>query len=153
MSIIGKIVATEKNPTTVDDFFFWTSQDEILNPFDVIKVEHINNSITYGVIEEICHITDAPSYLTNYISNDFGDVQAPSNTERIGMNYIKAKVIGNTKYIYIPVINEAKVSLANREEVENALGLDNVKNPIVCGYIQMYDNASDDKKSSITSFV
>jgi uncharacterized protein len=146
MPIIGKIVATEKNPTTVDDFFFWTSQNEILNPFDVIKVEHINNSITYGVVEEICHITDAPSYLTNFISNDFGDVQAPSNTERIGMNYIKAKVISNTKNIYIPVINEAKVSLANRSEVENALGLDDVKNPIVCGYIQMYDNASDDKK-------
>jgi hypothetical protein len=146
MSIIGKIVATEKNPTTVDDFFFWTSQNEILNPFDVIKVEHIKDSITYGVVEEICHITDAPSYLTNFISNDFGDVQAASNTERIGMNYIKAKVIHNTENIYIPVINEAKVSLASRVEVEKALGLDNVKNPIVCGYIQMYDNASEDKK-------
>jgi hypothetical protein len=146
MSIIGKIVATEKNPTTVDDFYFWTIQNEILNPFDVIKVDHINDSITYGVVEEICHITDAPSYLTNFISNDFGDVQAHSNTERIGMNYIKAKVIGNTKNIYIPVINESKVSLANRTEVEDALGLDNVKNPIVCGYIQMYDNTTDDRR-------
>lgn len=145
-SIIGKITATEKNPTTVDDFYFWTLQNEILNPFDVIKVSHIKESTTYGVVEEICHITDAPSYLTNFISNDFGDVTSHSNTERIGMNYIKAKVIGNTKNIYIPVINGSSVSLANRKEVENALGLDDVKNPIVCGYIQMYDNTADDKK-------
>jgi DNA helicase HerA-like ATPase len=146
MSIIGKVAATEKIPTTVDDFYFWTSQEEILNPFDVIKVEHINSSVTFGIIEEICHITDAPSYLTSFISNDFGDVEAHSNTERIGMNYIKAKVIGNTKNIYIPVINGATVSLANRAEVENALGLNDVKNPIVCGYIQMYDNAENNKK-------
>lgn len=145
-SIIGKITAIEKIPTTVDDFYFWTSQNEILNPFDVVKVEHINESVTYGVIEEISHITDAPSYLTSFISNDFGDVNTQPYTERIGMNYIKAKVIGNTKNIYIPVINGSPVSLATRGEVANALGLDKVKNPIVCGYIQMYDNASEDKR-------
>jgi hypothetical protein len=149
MSIIGKVAAIERNPTTVDDFYFWTSQEEILNPFDVIKVEHIHDSITYGVIEEIFHITDAPSYLTNFISSDFGDVSAHSNTERIGMNYIKAKVIGNDKNIYIPVINDATVSLANKVEVAKALGLDNVKNPIVCGYIQMYDNTTEDKKVTL----
>jgi DNA helicase HerA-like ATPase len=148
-SIIGRVAATEKIPTTVDDFYFWTLQNEILNPFDVIKVSHINGSITYGIIEEIYHITDAPSYLTSFISNDFGDVEAIPNTERIGMNYIKAKVIGNTKNIYIPVINGSSVSLANRPEVEAALGLDDVKNPVVCGYIQMYDNAIEDKKVTL----
>jgi DNA helicase HerA-like ATPase len=149
VSIIGRVTATEKNPTTVDDFYFWTSQNEILNPFDVIKVSHIKESITYGMIEEIYHITDAPSYLTNFISNDFGDVQASSNTERICMNYIKAKVIGNTKNIYIPVINGSFVSLANRDEVEIALGLDDVKNPVVCGYIQMYDNAAENRRVTL----
>jgi hypothetical protein len=100
--IIGKVTATESRPTTIDEFSFWTSQNLILNPFDVIKVRHINDSITYGVIEEISHITDSPSYLTSYISNDFGDVNAFANTERIGMNYIKAHVIGNSKiFIYL----------------------------------------------------
>jgi hypothetical protein len=146
--VIGKIAATENRPTTIDEFFFWTSQNLILNPFDVIKVKHINDSITYGIIEEISHITDSPSYLTSYISNDFGDVNAPSNTERIGMNYIKAAVIGNTKNIYIPVQNGQEVCFADSEEVKNALGLIN-RNPIVCGYIKMYENADERIKVSL----
>ena len=32
--VIGKVIATEKNPSTIDDFYFWTKQDTILNPFD-----------------------------------------------------------------------------------------------------------------------
>jgi hypothetical protein len=147
-TIIGKVAATENRPTTIDEFFFWTRQDLILNPFDVIRVKHINDSITYGVIEEISHITDSPSYLTSYISNDFGDVDAFSNTERIGMNYIKATVIGNSKNIYIPVQNGQEVCFANREEVKKALGLIN-KNPIVCGYIKMYENADEKIKVSL----
>ncbi len=97
MEIIGKITATEKNPTTIDEFYFWTSKDRILNPFDVITVNHIENSKTYGVIEEISHITDTPSYLTSFISCDFGDVGCTLNTQRIGMNFVKARVVGNTE--------------------------------------------------------
>jgi len=147
--IIGKVAATENRPTTIDEFYFWTSKNLILNPFDVIKVSHINDSTTYGVVEEISHITDTPSYLTSYISNDFGDVNSISNTERIGMNYIKAKVVGNTKNIYIPVTNGSPVSMADRLEVEKALGLDNIKNPLVCGYIQMYESADDKYKVTL----
>jgi DNA helicase HerA-like ATPase len=147
-TVIGKIAATENRPTTIDEFSFWTSQNLVLNPFDVIKVKHINDSITYGIIEEISHITDSPSYLTSYISNDFGDVNASSNTERIGMNYIKAAVIGNTKNIYIPVQNGQEVCFADSEEVKNALGLIN-KNPIICGYIKMYENADEKIKVSL----
>ena len=54
---IGKIVATESHPTTIDEFSFWTKVDLIISPFDVVKVAHINNSFTYGVVREISHIT------------------------------------------------------------------------------------------------
>ena len=100
--VIGKVIATEKNPSTIDDFYFWTKQDLILNPFDVVKVNHLQHSVSYGVIEEISHITDTANFLADYVSNDFGDVDATENTHRIGMNYVKAKVIGNTGNIYIP---------------------------------------------------
>ena len=136
---IGKVAATEKAPTTIDDFYFWTDKVRILHPFDVVKAEHINNSISYGIIEEISHITDAPSYLTSYISSDFGDVSFKSNTDRIGMNFVKAKVLGNTENIYTPVLDGSKVSLANENEVLEALGLDDVKNPLPAGYLEMYE--------------
>ena len=142
--VIGKVIATEKNPSTIDDFYFWTKQDLILNPFDVVKINHLQHSISYGVIEEISHITDTANFLADYVSNDFGDVDAVENTHRIGMNYVKAKVIGNTGNIYIPLINNQKVELANENEVAEALGLKNVKNPVTCGYLEMY-NGDEDK--------
>lgn len=141
--VIGKVIATEKNPSTIDDFYFWTKQNLILNPFDVVKVSHIQGSVSYGVIEEISHITDTANFLADYVSNDFGDVTAEENTHRIGMNYVKAKVIGNTGNIYIPLINNSRVELADENEVAEALGLSNVKNPVTCGYLEMYTGEED----------
>lgn len=142
--IIGKVIATEKHPSTIDDFYFWTNPNLILNPFDVVKINHINNSVSYGVIEEISHITDTANFLTNYISNDFGDVDATENTRRIGMNYVKSKIIGNTENIYIPLLNNEKVYLANADEVSSALGLADMKNPVLCGYLEMYKGADEE---------
>ena len=53
METIGKIIATEKQPSTIEDFTFWTKKDLKLKPFDVVVVEHIQNSKTFGVVEEI----------------------------------------------------------------------------------------------------
>ena len=139
--IIGKISATEKYPSTTDDFYFWTDKGEILSPFDIVKVKHLPNdkTITYGVIEEINHVTDAPSHFTNYISSDFGDTADNiGNMNRLGMNYVKAKVVCNTGNIYSPVLDGKQVSLCTVEDIKTALGLNEVKNPIVCGYLQMY---------------
>ena len=139
--IIGKVSATEKNPSTTDDFFFWTDKGEILSPFDIVKVKHLPNdsTITYGIIEEINHVTDAPSHFTSYISSDFGSTEAQvGNMNRLGMNYVKAKVVSNTGNIYTPVLDGKQVSLCSADDVRTSLGLDKVKNPIVCGYLQMY---------------
>lgn len=139
--IIGKVSATEKGPSTIDDFYFWTDKKQILSPFDIIKVAHEDNSITYGVIEEINHITDATSHFTSYISSDFGDTNTNiGNMNRLGMNYVKARVVCNTKDIYTPVLDGQQVSLCDEEDIKTALGLSekDVKNPLVCGYLQMY---------------
>lgn len=143
MDVIGKIIATEKQPSTIEDFTFWTKSDLKLKPFDVVVVEHIQNSKTFGVVEEISHMTDSPSALAGFISSDFGDVNAQSYTERIGMNYVKCKVVGNTEGIYIPVQEGKKVYLATENEIKMALGLDQVKNPIPAGYIKMYEGDNE----------
>ena len=139
--IIGKVSATEKSPSTIDDFYFWTDKKQILSPFDIIKVAHESNSITYGVIEEINHVTDATSHFTSYISSDFGDTDMGiGNMNRLGMNYDKARVVCNTKDIYTPVLDGQQVSLCDEDDIKTALGLseEDVKNPLVCGYLQMY---------------
>lgn len=137
---IGKVIATEKAPSTFESFFFWTDKKMVLRPFDVITVRHLKNSMTFGVVEEISHITDSGSSLAGFISSDFGDVNAQANTHRIGMNYVKARVVGNTSDIYTPVLDGYPVSLANEDEVKEALGLSEIQNRLPCGYITMYED-------------
>ena len=140
METIGKIIATEKLPSTIEEFTFWTAKERKLKPFDVVVVEHhIDQSKTFGVVEEIAHITDSPSPLAGYISSDFGQVEATSYTQRIGMNYVKCKVVGNSKNIYNPVTEGSLVRLADKAEIMAALGLDDIKHPLPAGYIEMYD--------------
>lgn len=148
--VIGKVLATEKNPSTMEEFYFWTKPELVLNPFDVVKVEHIDESKTYGVVEEISHITDSVSFLADYISNDFGDIHTAPITHRIGMNYVKAKIVGNTKNIYIPVLNGKNVAIAEKEEVSMALGLSTIKHPIPCGYLEMYQGADEADRVRLT---
>ncbi|MBP3854817.1 MAG: ATP-binding protein [Ruminiclostridium sp.] len=138
--LIGRVVATEKNPTTMDKFIFWTDAHLKLHAFDIVKIGHIEGSYSYGVIENISHITDAQSFLTSFISSDFGDVDIEAPTLRVGMNYVEASVSYNDKNIYTPVHNGAPVFLANENEINAALGLKDIQNKLVCGSIKMYED-------------
>lgn len=144
LEVIGKVSATEKMPSTIDNFYFWTDKGRILSPFDIVKVEHVSpltgkTSTTYGVIEEITHVTDASSHFTNFISSNFGDTdEIVGHMNRLGMNYVKAKVVCNTEDIYTPVLDGKQVSLCDETDIRTALGLTEVRNPLVCGYLEMY---------------
>lgn len=142
MEAIGKIIATEKQPSTIEEFTFWTKKDFKLRPFDVVVVEHVQGSKTYGVVEAISHMTDSPSALAGFISSDFGEVQSISYTDRIGMNFVQCRVVGNDHDIFIPVQEGKKVYIADVQEIREALGLDKMKNSLPAGYIEMYDGAN-----------
>lgn len=137
---LGKVSATEKNPSTIDDFYFWTKAGVVLNPFDIVKVSHINGSTTYGTIESISHVTDSANHLSSYISSDFGELSENSdgNTDRLAFNYVHVKVVGNDKGIYTPVLHGNVVTTCLPEDILKAYGLDKVKNPLPCGYLEMY---------------
>ena len=141
---IGRVIATEKVPTTMDKFTFWTNADFKLHAFDIVKVKHIDDSYSFGVIENISHITDAQSFLTSFISSDFGDVTVDEPTLRIGMNYVEVSVSYNNKNLYTPVHNNAPVYLASENEITMALGLDKIQNPLVCGALKMYEGTSEE---------
>lgn len=74
-------------------------------------------------------------------TSDFGETgDNISYMNRLGMNYVKARVACNTKNIYSPVLDGRQVALCDEADIKRALGLseDEVKNPLVCGYLQMY---------------
>jgi DNA helicase HerA-like ATPase len=148
VNLIGKVSATDKQPTTVDEFHFWIQDDTLVKPFDIVKVEHYKQSVTYGVIEEIWHTTDSPGHLGSYVSSDFGDVSSQPQTLRLGLSVAKCKVLSNhprngneAEQIYMPILDGSRVYFANNDEIIEALGLKNIQNPVPAGFIET-SNAS-----------
>lgn len=142
---IGKVSATEKNPTSNDEFIFWLEDGAEVRPFDIVKAKNniLNKeSITYAIVKDIYHVTDSTGHLSNYISSDFGDIDAEPMTKRIGVTYATANVISNTKNIYMPLKDNVSVYYAEKDEVKEALGLNNIKNPIPAGFIEGTNNVS-----------
>lgn len=74
--IIGKTSSPEREPSTTTQFQFWLAEGIRLNPFDFVTAEHLDNSQTIGISQEIKNLTDAESHITNYVSHDFGKPQA-----------------------------------------------------------------------------
>jgi len=142
---IGKVSATEKKPTTNDEFIFWLDDNVEIKPFDIIKAENTiekKKSKTYALVKDIFHITDSSGHLSNYVSSDFGDMAAEPTTKRLGVTYAVAQVVNNNKDIYMPLKDGVTVEFADEDEIKEALGLDKIKNPIPAGFIDGTNNIS-----------
>jgi hypothetical protein len=128
MNLIGKVSATERNPNSCDEFHFWIKDDVLLSPFDIVKVVNkLDNSTTYGVVQDIFHITDSPGHISNYVSSDFGDVEAKPMTIRLALSYARVAVIHNDNENYMPVLEGMPVYTCDANDISTALGLDNIK--------------------------
>lgn len=143
MKKIGKVSATEKSPTTNDEFIFWLDDNIEIKPFDIVKAGNNvgdKNSITYAIIQDISHITDSSGHIGNYVSSDFGDLDTAPQTKRLGVTYATAKVVHNTKDVYMPLRDGMVVEFADETEVKEALGLEKIKNPIPAGFLDVSNN-------------
>jgi hypothetical protein len=122
--VIGRASATERDPNSAERFSFWLRPGERINPFDIVSAEHMDGSRTYGLVTNIRHLTDAAGHLSNYISNDFGELLDEPNTPRQGANVAEVAVLSNDHEIYMPVQSEARVRFADETGIHNALGID-----------------------------
>lgn len=122
--LIGRASATERDPNTSDQFSFWLAPDLIVNPFDIVEAEQYEDSRTYGLVVGLEHSTDAPSHLSNFISNDFGELVGEPNTLRQGTTVARATVLSNDQDIYMPVPSEQAVRFADEAGIHRALGID-----------------------------
>lgn len=127
--LIGKVSATERTPSSCDEFQFWLADGISLSPFDVVLVENKVgdkiDSITYGVVQDIFHITDGTGHISNYVSSDFGEVEACPITKKLSLSYAKVSVIHNSKENFMPVFEGSQVYTADEDDILTALGLDN----------------------------
>ncbi|RJQ78934.1 MAG: ATP-binding protein [Desulfobacteraceae bacterium] len=81
-------------------------------------------------------MTDSAGHLANYVSSDFGDVNAQEINKRLGTTIAEAEVLGNSENIEMPIRDGARVQWAGADEIRKALGVDNLKKPIPAGYME-----------------
>lgn len=135
--VIGKITATERRPTTYNTIRFWLATDEEIRIFDVVRIRHIKDSYTYAIVKDLQYITDSAGDLANYVSSDFGSIQAEPMNTRLGTTIAEAEVLYNSRGIEMPLKDGAPVETADNDGVREALGLVGFRNPLPAGYISM----------------
>jgi hypothetical protein len=52
-TVVGKSIISEKFPSTMDSFWFVVEYNTVINPFDFVSVDNINNSTSIGLIKDI----------------------------------------------------------------------------------------------------
>ena len=52
---IGRVVATEKSPSTTNKVEFWIEKDVVIKPFDVVMIKHLKDSKTYAIRAQVHH--------------------------------------------------------------------------------------------------
>lgn len=135
--VIGKITATEKKPTTYNSIRFWLSENDEIRIFDVVRIRQIKDSYTYAIVRDLQYITDSAGDLANFVSSDFGNIDAEPMNQRLGTTIAEAEVLYNSKGIEMPLKDGALVETADNEGVREALGLVGYRNPLPAGYISM----------------
>ena len=136
---IGRASATEREPNSSEKFSFWLAPSALVNPFDIVEAKQMDNTRSFGLVTNIKQITDAPSHLSNFISNDFGNVEESANTPRQGANVAEVGILANDGDIYMPVQSEAPVKFADEAGIHVALGIDKLRTDqrIPAGIIEM----------------
>lgn len=127
--VIGLSSATANQPNTSEQFFFWLAPGVIVNPFDVMEAEQVapdGTSRTFGLVTMLEHTTDAPTHLSNFISNDFGQVDTTPNTVRQGTTVARAVVLSNDRDVYMPVMSDRPVRFADEAGIHTALGVEGI---------------------------
>ena len=138
---IGRVVATERKPTTTVGVRFWLESDVQLKPFDLVRLsppEHEGEvGEFYAIINEIEQVSDVPSPLSSFISADFGDAAITPRMARITTTYADATVLFNTRDIEMPVPHESEVHWPDEAGVRKALGMEDYNRNTPAGYITM----------------
>ena len=139
---IGRVVATERHPTTTGQVRFWLKPKVELKPFDFVKIsapETISENIGdfYAIIHEIQHVSDETSPLSSFVSADFGLAEIEPRIGRVVATYADAAILFNTQDIEMPIPHGARVHWPDEPGVRRALGILDYDRATPAGYITM----------------
>jgi uncharacterized protein len=84
-TVVGKSIISEKFPSTMDSFWFVVEYNTVINPFDFVSVDNINNSTSIGLIKDIQSVvikeTPLHSDSMKYLPYGYRDEEHISNND------------------------------------------------------------------------
>jgi hypothetical protein len=130
MSILGRVVATERRPNTPHEFHFWTALDSPVGIGTIVRVEMsqpVNGVLprVYGVVTEGFGYTDLETPLHDVLGHDGipGDATlAP--TRRTEIRLYTAAVLRHVPEEPLQPVGMGTVHLGTDEDVATALRMD-----------------------------
>jgi len=134
--VLGKVVATVRQPSTVDSFGFWlrSGRETAIEVGNIVAVQDIGDQKVYGMVTAIASYTDAESAMVDYLSHEFGDPEAEAPTLRQSIHIATCEVIGASSPRARPV-SAGLVRLAKPDEILEAYGMDHIDDPVLVGVI------------------
>lgn len=124
VSLVGRVVATERKPNTTHEFHFWTGRDAPIGIGSIVKVV-ANGQTVFGVVVEGFSYTDLMSPLHDYIGADAdpaSEARAPSARPEI--NVYSAAVLRREPEEPVQPVPMGAVYLANDQDVVVGLRMD-----------------------------
>lgn len=151
---IGKTIAADSYPSTIDAYWFVVTPGTILNTFDFVTVNNFKSK-TIGLVQDIralpsVVLNDKTVYdeLAEYGEKDKSVKQLlpfMRSTEH-GVIAASVAVIGNTgiktksgklKTINLPILTGMDVRFSTKNEVLFALGVPEMETPVAAGILEM----------------
>jgi hypothetical protein len=122
--VIGRVVATERQPNTAYEFHFWATEDAPLGIGALVKVDAGARKV-WGVITEGYTYNDVPNPLADYLGFD-GDPLMPMPTVRTEIRLYRAAVLRHYPEQPVQPPPIAPVYLATEADVHYALRIDEI---------------------------
>ena len=163
---IGITFVSENFSNSIDSFWIIIKPEILINPFDFISVENVQNTKTIGMIKELKRIyIDSETFSKNHYSTQINLLLNSDERLSGGLTVAKIDVIANRQLISfkedsssntsspnkipsksknwninMPVQEGKLVTFATVEEVISSLGIPEMEHPIPAGVISMTNN-------------
>lgn len=166
--LVGITFVSENFSNSIDSFWIIIKPEILINPFDFVSVENVQNTKTIGIVKELKRVYLDLETLSKYQNSSamnlimnkevalgngltvakvdvVGNRQSHRIQEEISSNASsnnKTPVISKNWNINMPVQEGKSVTFATIEEVISTLGIPEMEHPIPAGVISMTNDAN-----------
>lgn len=164
---LGITFVSENFSNSIDSFWIIIKPEILINPFDFISVENVQNTKTIGIVKELKRIyLDLESIAKNQYSSQLNLNMNTDEKLGYGLTVAKIEVVANRHFvrnqeedfpndsslskkpvksknlsINMPVQEGKLVTFATVEEVISSLGIPEMEHPIPSGVISMTNDS------------